>query len=301
MAGRSSITLQAYAKLNLALAVGPPEPPNSAQAGWHPIASWMHAINLTDEVTIGKLAPGEESEFEVTWADGSPVEWPRSSDLVVRAHALIQRIAGRPLSCVVRVRKSIPAGGGLGGGSSDAAAVMLGLDSLYALDLGPTALREASAEIGSDIAFFIDRPSHDNARQATPRPALVTGFGDAITRLDRAEAGVVLVFPPFGCPTGDVYRAYDAGPPEDLRPERVRTLIDSGRVEPTELFNDLTPAAEGVRPELAELRTSIAAKLRRAVHVSGSGSTLFLIAPEDVRRQVRKIAPRCKVVFARLV
>src|SRR6185295_18407432 len=122
--------------VNLALSVGPPLPAGDPRAGMHPIASWMHAIDLCDEVWITRLVTGA-SRLDIAWADDaprpSPIDWPSEKDLAFRAHRLLEGDTGRALPAAIRIAKRIPVGGGLGGGSSDAAATLLALNDLFAL------------------------------------------------------------------------------------------------------------------------------------------------------------------------
>lgn len=284
----STLRLRAHAKLNLALAVGPPEPTDSPRAGWHPIASWFHALDLHDTVELATTSDSTATH-DMRWEDGSPVGWAMDRDLALRAVRLAEKLAERPLPVRLRIVKRIPEGGGLGGGSSDAAAVLLGLNALFRLNFSAAQLREHALTLGSDVPYFIDdhpdHPFHDDP----PRPALVTGFGDRIERLDRHASPVTLFLPPFGCPTGEVYRALDATDPGPLREEQIRALT-MREPDPTTLFNDLAPAAERLRPELAELRATLTEACRSPVRMTGSGSTLFALGdharvptPEGVR------------------
>lgn len=293
-----SITLDAHAKINLALAVGPVIQAGSGSAsgagnvaGMHPIASWMAPIALADRVTLVRTADDASSGrggHDIRWADGRPVDWPIEKDLAVRAHALLDREAG-PLPVRIRIEKHIPAGGGLGGGSADAAAVLRGLNAMFALGMPAGRLRALAAELGSDIPFFIPPDSGKGSPDTPTIAALVTGIGGEIEpapiRAARAVP-VVLIFPPFGCPTGEVYRAFDSGPARPFRAGEVAELARLGVVDPASLFNDLAEPAIAVRPELGRILGTIERGLGLPVHVSGSGSTLFCIGttPEAVEQ-----------------
>lgn len=275
--------------MNLALSVGAPE----GAKGFHPIASWFAAVDLADEIELTRLSAGAQSEHAVAWAEDaplpSPIDWPLEKDLGVRAHRLLEEHLGRELPVRVRVRKRIPVGGGLGGGSSDAAAVLSGLDRLFGLGLNRAELIGLSTRLGSDVAFFLDSTS-------PPRRALVRGMGERVDRIvgGMREAGdedrgqrVVLIFPGFGCPTGAVYRAFDemrgeGGGGGGLREGLVRDLVSVadrlGSVPSERLFNDLARAACAVEPRLAALLDRLAALRLGEIHVTGSGSTLFALA-----------------------
>ncbi len=281
------IEKSAWAKVNLALSVGAPDP-----AGMHPVCSWMSCVDLRGRLRVERLGDGAPSEFDRRWEDGSPVSWAPQDDLVVRAHALLERETGRELPVRIELSKTIPDGGGLGGGSSDAAATLLAIDELYELGLGADGLRAISPKLGSDIAFFLDDRS-------PPRPAIVSGLGERIERVGPVAGGVTLVCPPFGCPTGAVYRAYDEAP-ADLREADVREMA-SAPPDPQRLFNDLASPAERVEPRLGELRAYLAGVLGLPVHVSGSGSTLMVIGPEGASERARLAAPSCRVLPTRFV
>jgi 4-diphosphocytidyl-2-C-methyl-D-erythritol kinase len=286
------ISVKAHAKVNLALAVGPPIPAGQPHAGFHPIASWMHAIDLADELTV---TPASETIYDLAWSDGTPFAWPAESDLCVRAHRALQAHAGRELPAGIILRKSIPDGGGLGGGSSNAGALLLALRDLFRLPTADAELVGIAHALGTDIPFFLD-PLAWLTREP-PRPALVTGLGDRLDRLPRRSGRVTLICPPFGCPTAAVYRAFDARPAESCDEARVRAVAG----EPAHgaaLFNDLVDAAERAEPRLGPLRRAIASGIGRPVHLSGSGSTLFCFVPARI---VRPLALGCRVIEARLV
>jgi 4-diphosphocytidyl-2-C-methyl-D-erythritol kinase len=291
-----AITVRAHGKVNLALAVAPPEPPQAPRAGWHRIASWMAPIELADEVTVEAGARGG-SRLEVSWAADAPLhageraDWPAEKDLAWRALKLLEDETGRELLVAITIRKRVPAAAGLGGGSSDAAAVLQLLDELFELGLGPGRLRALGARLGSDVAFFIDE---DVRRPA--RAALVTGFGDRIERAPMPAVALVLIAPEFGCSTPAVYRAFDElGPGEFLDEassalvaEPVEALAAGGRC----LFNDLAEAAERVAPRLAALRAAARNACGAPVHITGSGSAMFIVCePAGAEALAERLGP----------
>ncbi len=295
------VTGRAYAKLNLALSVGPPLPASHAKAGMHPIASWMHSIDLWDDVEVETLAAGP-SRLEILWAADaprpSPIDWPPEKDLGARAHRLLEGEAGRELPASIRMTKRVPVGGGLGGGSSDAAAVLLGVNRAFGLGLSLPRLAELSRGLGSDVAYFLDE-------QSPARPAIVTGLGDRVERTARAAGWAVLVIPAFGCATGAVYRAFDGLGAQRLRDAEVRSLA-AGPIDAGRLFNDLTGAAAMVQPGLGPLLERVERASGRPVCISGSGSTLFVTAGDEgsagvIRAKARGSVPDVTVVGVRLV
>ncbi len=258
----NQLLIRCPAKVNLSLSVGAPDP----QRGLHPIASWMVALRFADELTLERAAA---STFDIRFVDGRhQVDWPLEKDLAFRAHGVIEAHVGRSLPIALRLAKHIPPGAGLGGGSSDAAGVLVGLNQLYNLGLSRDTLIALGLQLGSDIGFLVAALSGEPSM-------VVTGFGDRFDPLplDRA-LHLALIFPGFGSPTGPVYAAFDR-----LRPDaRV-----AEKLTPDEPFNDLAAAACDVTPRLGEIQQQLSASLAAPVHITGSGSTLFVIA-DDAQR-----------------
>jgi len=313
----------AHAKVNLALSVGPPLPPSAPKAGYHPIASWMACIDLADELTLAALPESRPSSYEFTLASDaprpSPIDWPVEKDLAVRAHRLLEQTVGKRLPVALTLIKRVPVGGGLGGGSSDAAAMLLAVRDLYRLDLTNHQLATLAAQLGSDIAFFLDdnctQPSSGNVEHRPPAPpALVTGLGDQLQRVPRINLPILLLIPPFGCPTGPVYKAYDRNPVA-LRSRLIEELIalataPSGpQLDPRQLFNDLAGPAGLVEPRLQVYLDRIPALARLSVHLTGSGSTMFTLprdtsAPDELAHaadSIRSAFPELVQLMTRLV
>lgn len=268
-------------KINVALGVGPP---CAQRANMHPIASWMLAVRLGDRLTI---APSSDSQsrFTIAFSGDCPrsqqVDWPIEKDLGYRAHQLLQQQTGRSLPIDLTLRKSLPAGAGMGGGSSNAAHVLMAVNDLFELGLDDAHLMTLGGRLGSDVPFFIlAHRGHSSA--------LVSGFGDAIQALAplAKPLHLLLMFPAFGCPTGPVYQAFDRlNPPGSIshRPEtdRVKSLAALDRLPPEGPFNDLAEPAFQVAPQLGHLRDLAQKATGLAVHVTGSGSTLFAMASSD--------------------
>ncbi len=283
------IAAKSYAKVNLCLAVAAAEPAGAARAGWHQIASWFHAVDLWDDVYVERAVVGGTT-FEREYALDAPkkgeIDWPLEKDLGFRALKLLEEYCGEQFAVKVRVHKRIPSGGGLGGGSSNAATMLRTVNSLFGLQIEDQELTKLSLKLGSDVAFFmdgdLDRP---------PRPAIVRGFGERVERVDRSAAELSLVFPDFGCTTEKVYQMFDAIVKRekwDFRAGLVQEIVarshQRGSVEGTELFNDLWNAAEAIEPRLGRIAADIARSGGKA-ELSGSGSTLFVMGsgPLDLR------------------
>ena len=245
----ASLKVLAYAKLNLVLRIV-----GRREDGYHLLQSLFCAVDLADEIELEPLPRGIEI---VAPAELGPPE----GNLAYRAAKLLLGENGPGVRIVLR--KRIPPGAGLGGGSSDAAAVLAGLNLLYGLHKSAEDLRNQAAKLGADVPFFLGRS-----------PAWVEGIGERLTPLDLPLPFVfLLVIPPYPCPTAEVYRAYDA-----LR----FPFSPVGPIPKIPPFpNDLWPAAVQVRPALRALRETLESFPSLGVGLSGSGSTLFLAFPSQ--------------------
>jgi len=261
------VTRVAPAKLNIALQVFPPRPD-----GMHPIRSWMVAIDLCDEIEVMPLSPGCLSRYAILWHDEAlvptEIDWSIQNDLAVRAHHAVEAHVGRELPVQMKLEKRIPVGSGLGGGSSDAAAMLLSVNAAFDLHLGGEELLAIAATVGSDVPFFLGSGS-----------SIVTGLGE------RVEAGpdvpalaAVVILPDQSCSTPDVYRRFDAiNAPTS--PDATFDAVLAGGPTAT-LFNDLAPAVFSISPSLEAIARETSAVAEQAIHVTGSGSALFILCDD---------------------
>lgn len=325
----------APAKVNLALSVGGPEPSTSAKPGFHRIASWMACIDLADEISIEPLPKDTPSRVEISWAADAvrptPIDWPVEKDLAARAHRMLESHAGHALPARIVVTKRIPVGSGLGGGSSDAAATLLAVNEAFGLGIAGNRLAKAGALLGSDVAFFIDGAGDGVGGESDPRPALVSGFGDVIERVPAIRSELLLVVPPFSCPTAGVYGAYDrlldgravvsesvtraSKPTAEANDPLVRLLIrravETGTIDPDTCFNCLTAPAVYLEPRVARVIEAVTAICGVQAHLTGSGSCIFVVGGQaeigaGLARLKAALSDRadlqgCKIVKTRLV
>ena len=266
------IKLICPAKVNLALSVGAPGSEPNADNRMHPICSWMVAVRFGDTLSLTRIEG--ESVFEIK--DDSPwgqaVDWPLDKDLAFRAHGLMQVHVGRALPVDALLEKRIPSGAGLGGGSSDAAGMLVGLNEIYSLGLNNQALFDLGMRLGSDVGFLI------KAQQGV-RSAIVGGYGEEVEAVSiRDGMQVVLILPKLHCSTADVYGAFDKiCPAAQIDSQRLRGLVEAGCLSGARLFNDLAAAAFKVEPELRDLHEKLSGLLAVPVHVSGSGAAMFVV------------------------
>jgi 4-diphosphocytidyl-2-C-methyl-D-erythritol kinase len=273
-----SVIARAPAKLNLALSVGPPEP---GFGGLHPIASWMVTVNLYDDLTLTRLSPGALSRYAILWHKDarrrSEINWSMTSDLAVRAHLALEKHVGQVggLPVQMKLEKRIPVGGGLGGGSSNAAAMLRGLNDLFELNLSLDELAHVGRELGSDVPFLVHGGS-----------AIVEGLGERITHHaphDTAIVHAVVAFPDVHCATPRVYQLFDEIGEATLRSDAVRAIATQ-RPRPADdaLFNDLAEAAMQAAPRLRDDVHSLAQLAERPAHITGSGSSIFVLCDDQM-------------------
>jgi len=274
----------APAKINLDLRVGPP-----AANGFHPLESWMVTVGLFDNLEFTHTStPG------VHLACGDPALPTDDSNLVVKCATALLRAAqtdpGMGLS--IALQKRIPAGAGLGGGSSDGAFTLLALNRYLTLHWPPDRLAEIASRFGSDLAFFCHGPS-----------SVCTGRGEIVRPTPRPKPRhAVLILPPIHMPTPAVYRRFDellasnselgTRNSELPSPDYAHwSTLPAPDLLPL-LINDLEPPAFSLSPALATLRGRASEILdNRIVRMSGSGSSLFTLfdAPDEAETSARRI------------
>jgi len=259
------VRLRAYAKVNFALDVI-----GLRADGYHDIATVMQSISLSDEVEIERIAEGFEFTFEPEGAEIGPPE--RNTAYV--AWKSLQRSTGDALPASVRLRKWIPVGAGLGGGSADAAALLVGLNELFDLGLRVDELREVGARVGADVPFCISGGT-----------ALGEGVGEILTPLPGPPAQhLVLAKPHRSADTGEIYRAHDAAGTESARcVEPVVSALQSRSLRDlaASVGNDLTSVTSDLVPEVAALERELLAREALGATMSGSGTAVYGIFDDE--------------------
>lgn len=279
----SALYLPAYAKLNLVLRVV-----GRRDDGYHLLETLFHAIELHDDLWLA--AHDGETELEVSADHARQRVGAGDDNLVIRALRRLCDAAGARRGFRARLHKRIPVGGGLGGGSSDAAAALRLGNALLAAPLADAALHAIARGLGADVPFHLVGGSQWGR-----------GIGDELTPAELGPAHFVLLVPPFDCPTAEVYKNHvphwnDGGPQgtnDAASLPAAATAANRDSALRIGFSNELTAAAESIRPALAALRQRAAALAGSPVHLTGSGSTLFL-ACEDGRAAMacaRRLAP----------
>ncbi|MDQ3862748.1 MAG: 4-(cytidine 5'-diphospho)-2-C-methyl-D-erythritol kinase [Actinomycetota bacterium] len=260
-----SVRLRAFAKVNYALEVL-----GLREDGYHEVRTVLQSISLADEVGIEDIAEGFELSLEPAHKEVGPPE----RNTAYLAWKLLERLTGEALPARVRLRKEIPAGAGLGGGSADAAAVLLGLNELFGLGLPAGELREVGVEIGADVPFCISGGT-----------ALGEGVGEILTPLGAPpEHRLVVAKPPGSADTGEIYRAYDEAKIESARSvDPVASALRSGSLPAlgAAVGNDLKSVTVGFVPEVAALEQAFLKSGALGASMSGSGTAVYGIFDDE--------------------
>jgi 4-diphosphocytidyl-2-C-methyl-D-erythritol kinase len=254
------VDVRARAKVNLGLEVL-----GRRADGYHELRSVMWAIELADRVTLE--ATGEDITLECAAPDV-----PRTPDnLAWRAAELVRRETGTATGLRIRIEKRIPVAAGLGGGSTDAAAVLTAFGCLQSRRLGARRLEAMAVTLGMDVPFFLGRS-----------PALARGRGDELRPVGAsADLSLVLANPGFPLATREVYARLEASDYGDGR--RVDALVTALRrgaeAVAASVTNGLERAAGRLWPGLPEVKAALLEAGCLAALMSGSGPTVFGIAP----------------------
>lgn len=266
------ISLRACAKLNLFLEVT-----GKRGDGYHDIDSVFVEIDLADTVRARTAASGE-----ITLDCDAPDLSTGKDNIAVRAALALRDAAGVPgKGIALQLHKRIPCGGGLGGGSSDAAASLRLANELWGCGLDDAALLTLAAGLGSDVSFFL----HGGVCRCR-------GRGEIIEPLppfpDRLELGLAL--PPFPSSTVSAYKSLCLPQPGGARsPDHFIEAMTRGRVGAMRelAFNRFEETVFRDLPELGKMHAELEALLGHSVHMSGSGSTLWFFAEKGWRNNPR--------------
>ena len=238
--------------------------------GFHELETVMHPVKVCDRLDISRGGPG----IQLTCSD---VRLPTGEqNLVCRAAAAFRQAIGAKDGVRIHLEKRIPLAAGLGGGSSNAAATLVGLNELFGCPLLQEPLHQVAAALGSDVPFFLQ-----------DKPALATGRGETIQPLDffpaLRGAALLLAYPGFGISTAWAYKELARFPASlNGRPGRAQKLIallqsaslsDAG----AEFYNALEAPALEKYPLLALFQEFLRTNGAVTTLMSGSGSTIFAL------------------------
>jgi 4-diphosphocytidyl-2-C-methyl-D-erythritol kinase len=284
-----SLLVRAPAKINLSLLVAGKRPD-----GYHELETIMAKIDWWDEILI---RPGDRAGIQLV-CDGP--EWaPQSSDnLVYRAADLVFRTCARTADVHLTLTKNVPAGTGLGSASSDAAATLMALNEYLNLRLTTEALADMAAQLGSDVAFFLNGPL-----------AFCTGRGEKVEELPQSLPFTALLILPFvSVPTKEVYAHYVHD--QALYRRWKRKIGDHVRENRLDLVaalcaNMLQRTCFHLFEELGRLKEAIESLGAGPIGLSGSGSAMFRIASDQHAEDLENLRDRiaeelnCRTILVR--
>ena len=274
----SSAVFPAFAKLNLFLSVLGERPD-----GYHELLTLFERVDLADEVEVERSGPAGALEFSCD-APGVP---SNGTNLAVRAAQAYREASGWREGLRIRLEKRIPAGGGLGGGSSDAAAVLRAMQRLSGNALSLERMMECARGLGADVPFFVADTPWAVGRER----------GDKIEPFAlEATLWHLLVTPDFPVPTKQVYQALKLTP---SRPDATLLLRALERREIPRirelLFNTLEPAVEELYPAMRRVKSNLEAITGLSgARISGSGSSVFMLCEsrEEAEQAVQEMRRR---------
>jgi 4-diphosphocytidyl-2-C-methyl-D-erythritol kinase len=268
----TEITVFAPAKINVILRIL-----DRRSDGFHNLWSIMQTVALEDEVQIRLRADRQDIQLR---CDATRLAADQSN-LVYRAAAAVLARVQQSIGLDIELRKRIPMGAGLGGGSSDAAATIIGLNRLLRLEWSPTQMADVGLSLGSDVPFFLFAPSAFVAgRGETVRPVVVEG-----------ARWVVLVNPGFGVNTKWAYQELAATRTVVTPLSLVQRELDrQSRVSWAQLIaaaeNDFETPVFAAQGKLREIKRSLQARGAEIALLSGSGATVFGVFADEARARL---------------
>lgn len=284
-----AIILRPSAKINLTLRVGP-----RRDDGYHELRTLFQSITLHDTVTVSS----RQGPFGLACrTPGVPAD---RTNLVWRAADVLWAAMGRPgeaRDAHIKLEKSIPSQAGLGGGSANAAAALVGLNTVWGARLSRRDLSHLAAKLGSDVPFFLQGGT-----------ALGAGRGEELYPVDDMHRmGVIIIKPSFGVPTADAYGWLDAdrasGADSQADPAgHPRREVEVGWPSgPLSLVNDLTAPVARRHPGVREMIDACLSQGALGAQMSGSGSAVYgLFSEATASRAARQLKrPDWLVLVAR--
>jgi 4-diphosphocytidyl-2-C-methyl-D-erythritol kinase len=273
----AELTIRAHAKINLDLRLGARRPD-----GFHPIDTLFVRTGVADNLSASAHPDGQL----LLTIEGDQGLSAGPDNLVLRAARALREKTATKAGARLNLRKEIPQGAGLGGGSSDAAAALKLLSRLWGLKVEDSVLFKIGADLGSDVPFFLQ----DN-------PARGTGRGEILQPIPLQKLPwAVLIHPGFGSPTAEAYQRYAANRRTGEEGRPISLLLNSGKKHELRPQNDLEPAVEEKFLWIRAARTWLSRQPGvLTARMSGSGSTVFGLCSTE--KEAREVADRAKEYF----
>ncbi len=242
--------------------------------GYHNLETVFYPVPLRDNLEVKPLND-TDAPYRLT-VGGAKVEGQAADNLVVKVYLALKEEFGLP-PVDIFLYKNVPMGAGLGGGSSDAASMMLLLNEMFALGLSPEEMERRIAPFGADCAFFVRN-----------RPAYATGIGDELSPIPLSLRGkfILLVKPDVFVSTKEAYARVTPRPADYPLREAIMQPIETWRGT---VVNDFEASVFPNHPELAAIKQTLYDMGALYAAMSGSGSTLFGIFDRPVEEEARKL------------
>lgn len=251
------IQLFAPAKINLYLKIV-----GKREDGYHLLDTLMVPVSLGDDVEVDWDSPGARPITVTTAGVSSP---PGEENIVYRAARLFYDTTGDSRPVAVRLYKRIPVGAGLGGGSSDGAATLLGLNALTGAPLSAGALMSLALRLGADVPFFIGG-----------KAARARGIGEQLSTVEKLpRLWMVVLYPDFEVSTAWVYRNYQLKLTKSSHNNTLMAKLGTPEEVARVLVNDLESVTIGRYPGIVRLKQQLIEAGALGSLMSGSGSSVF--------------------------
>jgi 4-diphosphocytidyl-2-C-methyl-D-erythritol kinase len=254
------VKIRAPAKINLGLRIV-----GKRADGYHLLDTIMVPVSLYDEIDIRRIGKKRAEDGPIEIRCDHPGVPPGGENIVYRAAQLILRKSRRAERISIRIKKNIPVGAGLGGGSSDAAAALVGLNRLLKLRLSIALLKKMALSLGADVPFFIQA-----------RPARARGVGERLQPLrDLPRFWSVILYPGFPVATAWVYGNLAQKLTKPIVNTSIATSLKNLEEVAPRLENDLEAVTFKRYPRIAALKKKLLREGAFRVLMSGSGSSVF--------------------------
>ena len=265
-----------FAKINLGLSIV-----NKRTDGFHTIESLLHPIKLYD---ILEIIENQNSDQDELILSGLPLDVPPEKNIVWKTLILLRNYYDFP-PLKIQLHKQIPSGSGLGGGSSDAAHTLLGINQLFKLNIDKDTLEKLALEVGSDCPFFLKQ-----------KEQYVRGRGELLENyeLNPKPNKLLLVIPEFSISSQTAYRKIIAKPPQISPRKALQKPIEEWKHV---LKNDFEKTTFDEFPVLSDIKEMLYQKGAVYASLSGSGSTLFGLFQEEVDLE---LYPKTKMYWLNL-
>lgn len=263
-----SIVLKAHAKVNIGLQIR-----NQREDGYHNLHTVFQELDIYDKIFISKAADGWDMSANV---QGIPTD---ESNTCIKAYLELKKKYPHIGGVSIKLEKIIPHGGGLGGGSSDAAAVLKGLNQLYNLDLNDKELGEVAVKVGADVPFFIKGGTQ-----------IGDGIGDVLTPMENvAEGFYLLIIPDIFISTSWAYGSMKKYLEEDIGRPNFAHFLEGNNLSETIFDNDFERIVIPTYPKIGEIKEGLKKAGASYASLSGSGSTVFGIFNDEAKAKKAEI------------